>query len=274
MAQRFITTPIYYVNDRPHIGHAYTTIICDVIARFWRMQGHDVRFLTGTDEHGEKIAAAAEKAGRSPKAHTDDVSRNFRHLAEACLASNDDFIRTTEPRHAETVAWFWRRLVDEQAIYLGKYVGWYAIRDEAYYTDTEVTTAANGERIAPTGAAVTWREEESYFFNLSHWTEPLLEFYAENPDFVVPRARYNEVIAFVKGGLKDLSVSRLGLDWGIPVPNSVTHRDETGKISGHSVYVWLDALVNYYTARTDATSGEAYWPPSLHVVGKDILRFH
>ncbi len=263
MGTRYITTPIYYVNDRPHIGHAYTNIVADVIARHWRMQGHTVRFLTGTDEHGEKVAVSAARFERSPQEHTDLVSENFRLLADACRLSHSDFIRTTEMRHKDCVAEFWHLLASKDALYKGKYAGWYAMRDEAYYTETELTKDEEGNPIAPTGARVEWREEESYFFRLSDWQQPLLDFYAKHPDFISPRARFNEVKNFVESGLNDLSVSRLGLQWGIPVPGDDTH----------SIYVWLDALVNYYSARQGA-DGHDFFPPSLHVVGKDILRFH
>lgn len=262
----YITTPIYYVNDKPHIGHAYTTLACDVMARFKRLDGYDVMFLTGTDEHGQKVEKAAEAAGVDPQTFTDRVSQNFRDLAGVMGFSQDDFIRTTEPRHVAATQELWRLLKDNGHIYLGAYAGWYSVRDEAFYTETEVTTV-DGQKLAPTGAPVEWVEEPSYFFDLSKWQDKLLAFYEANPDFILPDARRNEVISFVKGGLKDLSVSRTSFKWGIPVPG-----DED-----HIMYVWLDALTNYITATGfPNTSGDyaKFWPADVHMVGKDILRFH
>jgi methionyl-tRNA synthetase len=259
----FLTTPIYYVNDVPHIGHAYTTLACDVIARFLRLDGKEVKFLTGTDEHGQKVEAAAEKAGLSPQAFVDNVSMNFRALDKAMNFAYDDFIRTTETRHREAVEYFWDQLVSKEQIYLGAYSGWYSIRDESFYHEHELV---NG--LAPTGAPVNWVEEPSYFFRLSQFQEPLLKFYEENPDFIAPTSRRNEVISFVKGGLRDLSISRTGVKWGIPVPGN----------SDHTIYVWIDALVNYLTGagypHTKSASFQNHWPAYLHVVGKDILKFH
>jgi methionyl-tRNA synthetase len=264
----YVTTPIYYVNDVPHIGHAYTTLACDVLARFMRLDGYDVRFLTGTDEHGQKVEKAAEAAGMDPQAFVDKVSQNFRDLAKALNFSNDDFIRTTEPRHVRACQDLWRRLVERDQIYLGKYAGWYAVRDEAFYGEDELTVTPAGKRIAPSGAEVEWVEEPSYFFRLSAWQDRLLAFYEANPDFIAPESRRNEVIAFVKSGLRDLSVSRTTFKWGIPVPG-----DEA-----HIMYVWIDALTNYMTAvgypDTDSAMYRRYWPADLHMVGKDILRFH
>ncbi|ASG22777.1 methionine--tRNA ligase [Nitrospirillum viridazoti] len=264
----YITTPIYYVNDVPHIGHAYTTIACDVMARFKRLDGYDVKFLTGTDEHGQKVEKSAEKAGIDPQAFTDRVSQNFRDLTGLLNISNDDFIRTTEPRHIKSVQALWQKLVDSGDIYLGSYAGWYSVRDEAYYGEDELRTEADGRKFAPTGAECEWVEEPSYFFRLSAWADRLIAFYEANPDFILPAGKRNEVMSFVKGGLKDLSVSRTTFDWGIPVPG-----DEK-----HIMYVWLDALANYTTAIGYPETGEGtpyarYWP-ALHVVGKDILRFH
>ena len=270
MAERryYVTTPIYYVNDSPHIGHAYTTLACDVLARFMRLDGYDVRFLTGTDEHGQKVEKSAAAAGMPPKAFTDQVSENFRALAKAMNFSNDDFIRTTEPRHIRSCQALWERLVARGEIYLDKYAGGYAVRDEAYYAEDELTTGPGGGKVAPSGAEVEWVEEPSYFFRLSAWQERLLAFYEANPDFVAPESRRNEVISFVRGGLKDLSVSRTSFKWGVPVPGD----------PAHIMYVWLDALTNYITAvgfpDTDNASYNRYWPADLHMVGKDILRFH
>ncbi len=264
----YITTPIYYVNDNPHIGHAYTTLACDVLARFKRLDGFDVRFLTGTDEHGQKVEKSAAAAGMDPQAFTDKVSQNFRDLSALWKFTNDDFIRTTEQRHKDACQALWQQLVAAGDIYLGSYAGWYAVRDEAYYAESELTEGPSGAKIAPSGAECEWVEEESYFFKLSAWGDRLLRFYEENPDFILPTSRRNEVISFVKGGLKDLSISRTTFHWGIPVPDA----------PGHIMYVWLDALTNYITAVGYPDVGSArfrtYWPADVHMVGKDILRFH
>ncbi|MGK9171210.1 methionine--tRNA ligase [Inquilinus limosus] len=263
----YITTPIYYVNDKPHIGHAYTTLACDVLARFKRLDGYDVHFLTGTDEHGQKVQKAAELAGVDPQSFTDRVSQNFRDLAAAMNFSNDDFIRTTEPRHIKASQAIWEAMKANGDIYLGGYAGWYSVRDEAFYGEDELTVV-DGKRIAPTGAECEWVEEPSYFFRLSAWGDRLLAFYEANPDFIAPDSRRNEVIAFVKSGLRDLSISRTTFNWGVKVPG-----DEA-----HIMYVWVDALTNYLTAvgYPDAASEtfKRRWPADLHMVGKDILRFH
>ena len=259
----YITTPIYYVNDIPHIGHAYTSVASDVIARFMRLSGREVMFLTGTDEHGQKVEKAAINKNIDPQKFTDQTSESFRYLMTAMNISNDDFIRTTEERHKEAVAIFWQKLLDNGFIYEGFYKGWYAVRDEAFYDESELTS----ERLAPTGAPVEWVKEPSYFFNLSKWQDKLLEFYETNPDFIRPTSRRNEVISFVKSGLKDLSVSRTTFNWGIKVPND----------NKHVIYVWLDALANYISALgyPDQNSNYSkFWPANLQVVGKDILRFH
>ncbi len=264
----YVTTPIYYVNAQPHIGHAYTTLACDMLARFKRLDGFDVKFLTGTDEHGQKVATSARAAGIDPQRFTDRVSRNFRDLAEFMACSNDDFIRTTEARHKTSVQALWARLVDAGDIYLGAYAGWYATRDEAFYTESELEKRPDGTYVAKaSGAEVEWVEEPSYFFRLSAWQDRLLAFYEANPDFILPKTRRNEVVSFVQGGLQDLSVSRTALDWGISVPGD----------DAHVVYVWLDALTNYITAvGFPDTDGDyaRYWPADVHMVGKDILRFH
>ena len=264
----YVTTPIYYVNDAPHIGHAYTTLACDVLARFKRLDGFDVKFLTGTDEHGQKVAESAHAAGSDPQTFTDRVSRNFRDLAAVMNFSNDDFIRTTEARHAIACQDLWRRLEERGQIYLGTYAGWYSVRDEAYYAESELIEEPDGARRAPSGADVQWVEEPSYFFRLSDWQEPLLKMYAERPECVLPASRRNEVVSFVSAGLNDLSISRTSFDWGVPVPGD----------DAHIMYVWLDALTNYITAvgfpKTDAGEYATYWPADLHMVGKDILRFH
>jgi len=264
----YITTPIYYVNDRPHIGHAYTTLACDMLARFKRLDGYDVHFLTGTDEHGQKVEKSAAAAGIDPQTFCDQVSQNFRDMMPVLNISNDDFIRTTETRHVESVQALWRKLQDAGDIYLGSYAGWYAVRDEAFYGEDELTRTHDGKRIAPSGAEVEWVEEPSYFFRLSAWGEKLLKFYEENPGFIQPSSRRNEVISFVKSGLRDLSISRTSFNWGIPVPGD----------DDHIMYVWLDALTNYITAigHPDTEQGlyPRFWPADVHMVGKDILRFH
>ena len=259
----YITTPIYYVNNVPHIGHAYTSVASDVIARFMRLCGFEVILLTGTDEHGQKVEKAAINKNIDPQQFTDQISENFRHLMTSMHISNDDFIRTTENRHKEAVAVFWQKLLDNGTIYKGFYEGWYAVRDEAFYDESELTS----DGLAPTGASVEWVKEPSYFFNLSKWQDKLLELYELNPDFIRPISRRNEVINFVKSGLKDLSVSRTTFNWGIKVPNN----------EKHVIYVWLDALANYISALgypNEQSNYGKFWPAALHVVGKDILRFH
>ena len=262
-AERFyITTPIYYVNDSPHIGHAYTTLACDAFARFARLDGRQVWFLTGTDEHGQKVEKAADAAGKDPKAFTDEVSQRFRRLADAMGFSQNDFIRTTEGRHYRAVQHLWNVLVEKGEIYLGKYAGWYSVRDEAFFDENEITDGK-----APSGAPVEWVEEPSYFFRLSAWQDRLLTFYEANPEFVLPLGRRNEVVSFVRSNLRDLSVSRTTFKWGVPVPGD----------PDHVTYVWLDALTNYITALgypDDTEAWRTFWPADVHVVGKDILRFH
>ncbi len=264
----YITTPIYYVNDVPHIGHAYTTLACDILARFKRLDGHEVRFLTGTDEHGQKVEKSAQAAGIDPQAFCDQVSGRFRTLAEAMNFSNDDFIRTTEERHKRACQALWNRLVETGDIYLDSYSGWYSVRDEAFYAESELEKGPDGARIAPTGAPVEWVEEESYFFRLSAWGDRLVEYYAENPEAVLPKSRLNEVLSFVRGGLRDLSISRTSFKWGVPVPGN----------PDHIMYVWIDALTNYMSALGyPDTQGELFakfWPADVHIIGKDILRFH
>jgi methionyl-tRNA synthetase len=264
----YVTSPIYYVNDVPHLGHMYTSLACDVIARFKRLDGYDVKFVTGTDEHGQKVDKAAAAAGMSPQAFTDRVSENFRDLARVMNFSNDDFIRTTEERHIRSCQALWQRLAERDQIYLGTYAGWYAVRDEGFYAETELVQGSDGEMLAPSGAPVEWVEEPSYFFRLSAWQERLLRLYDERPDFILPRTRRNEVVSFVQGGLQDLSVSRTTFRWGIPVPGD----------PDHVMYVWLDALTNYITAvgypDVDSEDFRTYWPADLHLVGKDIVRFH
>ena len=264
----YITTPIYYPSAKPHMGHAYTSIIADFFARFKRMDGFDVHFLTGTDEHGLKIQRAAEKKKIQPLMFCDEISQTFRDLSKTLNLSNTDFIRTTEERHKKTVQYLWSILSKNDDIYLSKYSGWYSVSDEAFYMDDEISDK-NGNKIATTsGSLVEWIEEESYFFRLSKWQDKLLEYYEKNSYFISPKSRRNEVITFVKGGLKDLSISRKAFSWGIKVPNSPEH----------VIYVWLDALTNYISALNfPDTSDELFkkfWPASVHLIGKDILRFH
>ena len=263
----YITTPIYYVNDVPHIGHAYTSLACDILARWKRLDGFDVFFLTGTDEHGQKVQKAAEAAGVSPQVFTDRLSMAFREMGKTMGLSNDDFIRTTEARHEASSVELWHRLMASGDIYLGGYEGWYAVRDEAFYDEDELRTLPGGDKVAPSGAPVEWVVEPSYFFRLGAWQERLLAFYDANPGFLAPEARRNEVLSFVRGGLRDLSISRTSFTWGIPVPGDPKH----------IMYVWLDALQNYVSATgfPDPSAPRAgFWPADLHMVGKDILRFH
>lgn len=264
----YITTPIYYVNDKPHIGHAYTTVACDVLARFKRLDGYRVKFLTGTDEHGMKVFKAAQAAGITPQELTDKVSVNFRDMNTLMDITHDQFIRTTDAFHKNAVQAMWKKMVEAGDIYLDKYAGWYSMRDEAFYGEDELTTDAKGAKIAPTGAPVEWVEEESYFFKLSAWGDRLLKFYDDHPHFIQPDYRRNEVISFVKSGLKDLSISRTTFDWGVKVPG-----DEK-----HVMYVWVDALTNYISALgypdTSSEEFKSFWPADVHVMGKDILRFH
>ncbi|MFT9359900.1 methionine--tRNA ligase [Acetobacter okinawensis] len=268
MTRRFyVTTPIYYVNGAPHIGHAYTSIAADVLARFHRLAGDDVFFLTGTDEHGQKVEQAAQAAGVAPKAFADSVSANFRAMADAMAISYDDFIRTTDPRHIAGAQALWRKVADNGAIYLDAYEGWYALRDECFYGEDELIEGPDGKKVAPTGAPVEWLKEPSYFFRLSDYQDRLLELYDRHPEFLGPHGARNEIISFVKQGLRNLSISRTSFKWGIPVPG-----DEQ-----HVMYVWFDALANYLSALgypdMDAQR-MAFWPASLHLVGKDIARFH
>jgi len=268
-----LTTPIYYVNDKPHLGHAYTSVACDVLARWARMSGRPVLFMTGTDEHGQKIARAAEATGETPRAFTDRVSRTFVELADALQVSRDDFIRTTEPRHRDACQAIWRRMAEKGDLYEGAYEGWYAVRDEAYYDEAELTTAPDGSRLGPSGAPVEWVREPSWFFRLSAYQQPLLDHYEANPDFIGPQSRRNEVVSFVRGGLSDLSVSRTNFDWGVPVPDAPSAMSHK-----HVMYVWLDALTNYLTVcgypDEQSDTYRRFWPASLHMIGKDILRFH
>ncbi len=262
-----ITTAISYPNGAPHIGHAYELIASDAIARFQRLDGRDVFFLTGTDEHGLKMLQTAAREGVDVRALADRNSARFRAMAQALNASNDDFIRTSEPRHYSTCQELWRRMEAAGDVYLSRYSGWYSVRDEAYYDESELREGAEGQRLSPQGAPVEWVEEESFFFRLSKFQEPLLELYERQPDFIGPATRRNEVVSFVRGGLQDLSISRTTFDWGVPVPGH----------PGHVMYVWVDALTNYVTATGYPGSDgprAAWWPADVHVIGKDIVRFH
>ena len=264
----YITTPIYYPSAKPHMGHAYTSIIADFFARFKRMDGFDVYFLTGTDEHGLKIQRAAESKNIEPLKFCDQISQTFRDLSKTLNLSNTDFIRTTEERHKKTVQHLWSQLEKNDDIYLSKYYGWYSVSDEAYYSEDEIIDK-DGKKIAEvSGSLVEWIEEESYFFRLSKWQDKLLDYYQKNLDFISPKSRKNEVINFVKSGLKDLSISRKAFSWGIKVPDN----------PDHVIYVWLDALTNYISAlnypSTDDILFKKFWPASVHLIGKDILRFH
>lgn len=265
----FITTAIDYPNGRPHVGHAYEKLATDALARFKRLDGFDVFFLTGTDEHGLKMHQTAGREGMTPRQLVDRNSAVFKDMDAAFEVSYDRFIRTTEADHHASVQEIWRRMRENGDLYMAKYGGWYSVRDEAYYTESETAVGEDGVRRAtPTGTPVEWTEEESWFFRLSAFQDRLLAHYEANPDFIGPDARRNEVVSFVKGGLEDLSMSRTTFDWGIPVPDS----------PGHVMYVWVDALTNYITgAGFPDEAGESYrkwWPADLHVIGKDIVRFH
>ena len=264
----YITTPIYYPSAKPHMGHAYSSIVADFFARFKRIQGFDVYFLTGTDEHGQKIQRAAKEKGMDPKSFCDQISKTFFDLSKSLNLSNDDFIRTTEERHTKSVENLWNILEKKNEIYLSKYSGWYSVSDEAFYSEDEIETSDDKKISKTSGSIVEWVEEESFFFKLSKWQDPLLKFYEENPKFILPESRKNEVLSFVKNGLKDLSISRKSFTWGIKVPSK----------NNHVIYVWLDALTNYLSAlnypNVNDNLYKKFWPADLHLIGKDILRFH
>jgi methionyl-tRNA synthetase len=263
----YITTAIAYPNGAPHIGHAYEAIATDAIARFMRLDGYDVFFLTGTDEHGMKMLQTAAKENLTPRQLVERNVPRFQAMVEMLNCSNDAFIRTTEPRHYRSSEAIWERMEANGDIYLGKYSGWYSVRDEAYYDESETRLDAAGQRLGPNGTPVEWVEEESYFFRLSAYQDKLLKLY-ERPNYVLPRERLNEVLSFVKTGLQDLSISRTTFDWGVKVPSNPRH----------VMYVWVDALTNYITAvgypDTESEMFRRYWPDDLHVIGKDIVRFH
>lgn len=268
MAEPFyITTAINYPNGRPHIGHAYEAIAADAIARFRRRQGRDVFFQTGTDEHGLKMVQTARARGIETRALADEMAGYFREMADALNISYDRFIRTSEEAHHSASQAVWRAMVAAGDLYLDRYEGWYSVRDEAFYEEKELVAGEGGEKLSPQGTPVEWTAEESWFFRLSKYQQPLLDFYAANPDFIRPESRRNEILRFVEGGLTDLSVSRTSFDWGVPVPDS----------PGHVMYVWVDALTNYITGAgypDDADRFARYWPADLHLIGKDIVRFH
>ena len=264
----YITTAISYPNGPPHIGHAYEAIATDILARFKRLDGVDTYFLTGVDDHGQKMVQTAKERGVSPQELADEMAPLFKKMCAVLNISNDDFIRTSEPRHILAAQTLWEKLAAKGDIYLDKYAGWYSVRDEAYYGEDELSDGDDGKKYAPTGTPVEWIEEESYFFRLSAYADRLLELYEKYPDFILPETRRNEVAAFVKRGLNDLSISRTKIDWGVPVPGDPKH----------VMYVWVDALTNYITGvgypNVESESFKHYWPADVHIIGKDIVRFH
>src|ERR1700754_3057062 len=265
----YITTAIAYPNGPPHIGHAYEVVATDAIPRFMRLDGYDVYFLTGTDEHGQKMQQTAAKEGLTARQLRDRNVPRFEAMVERLNCSNDDFIHTTEERHHRASEAIWQKMEAAGDIYLDKYAGWYSVRDEAYYAEDETHVSEHKVRLATkTGTPVEWVEEESYFFKLSAYQQKLLDLYASVPDFVLPKERLNEVASFVRGGLQNLSISRTTFDWGVKVPGNPKH----------IMYVWVDALTNYITGigypDVESEKFKRYWPASLHVIGKDIVRFH
>jgi methionyl-tRNA synthetase len=263
----YITTAISYPNGPPHIGHAYEAIAADAIARFQRAQGRDVRFQTGTDEHGLKMAQAARTEGVEPRAFADKMSQLFQQMCDTLNVSYDRFIRTSQADHYRASQAIWQAMEERGDLYLDRYEGWYSVRDEAYYEPDELTSAEDGNKLSPQGTPVEWTVEESWFFRLSNYQQPLLDHYAAHPEFIQPESRRNEVVRFVEGGLKDLSISRTSFDWGVPVPGA----------NAHVMYVWLDALTNYITGLgypDDTELWRRYWPANVHLIGKDVVRFH
>jgi len=263
----YITTAISYPNGPPHIGHAYEAIAADAIARFQRSQGKDVRFQTGTDEHGLKMAQAARGEGLEPRIFADKMSRLFQEMCDTLNVSYDLFIRTSQPDHYRASQAIWAAMEARGDLYLDRYEGWYSVRDEAYYEEDELVEGEGGSKLSPQGTPVEWTVEESWFFRLSKYQQPLLDHYAAHPEFIQPDSRRNEVVRFVEGGLKDLSISRTSFDWGVPVPGS----------DSHVMYVWLDALTNYITGLGYSDNTELwrrYWPANVHLIGKDVVRFH
>jgi methionyl-tRNA synthetase len=268
----YLTTAIHYPNGRPHIGHAYETIAADVLARFQRLRGREVRFQTGTDEHGLKMAQKARDLGVTPRALADEMSGYFRELFDKLDISYDRFIRTTEADHHRASQAIWQAMEANGDLYLDRYEGWYSVRDEAYYDESELIAGEGGDKLSPQGTPIEWTVEESWFFRLSKYQEPLLKLYAEHPEFVRPQSRLNEVRSFVDGGLRDLSVSRGSFDWGVRVP-----REKGSNAPEHVMYVWVDALTNYLTGLgypDDTPDFRKFWPADLHLIGKDIVRFH
>ena len=267
MKNFYITTPIYYVNDKPHIGHAYTTIACDILARYNKLLENNVFFVTGTDEHGQKVEKAAINKQKELSIFVNEMSDNFEKLIPFLGCNINDFVRTTEKRHIKAAQFLWNKLKENDHIYLSNYEGWYSVRDECFYTESELIKK-DDSFIAPTGASVEWVKEESYFFRLSGWQNKLIKFYENNKDSIKPVARYNEVLSFIKGGLRDLSISRTTFRWGVPVPND----------NKHVMYVWIDALCNYLTVLgypfDENEINKSFFWPGTHIVGKDILRFH
>jgi methionyl-tRNA synthetase len=266
MSRFYITTAIPYANGAPHIGHAYERIATDAIQRFMRLDGRETLFVTGMDEHGLKVQQAAAREGVTPQQFVDRVAVEFEAMGDMLNARADDIVRTTEPRHARASQAIWERMAANGDVYLSKYSGWYSVRDEAYFDEGELTAGSDGAKLAPSGAPVEWVEEESYFFRLSQYADKLLAHYAAHPDFVTPEKYLNEIVAFVKRGLSDLSISRATLKWGVPVPGD----------PNHVMYVWVDALTNYITATGFPDDGPRakFWPADAHVIGKDITRFH
>lgn len=264
----YLTTAISYPNGSPHIGHAYEAIAADAVARFQRLDGYDVFFLTGVDEHGLKMTQTAAKEGISPSELSNRNTPQFRAMCDRLNVSYDRFIRTTEPAHYQSSQTIWQRMADAGDIYLGNYEGWYSVRDEAFYAESETTVRPEKVRLGPQGTPVEWTKEETYFFKLSAYQDKLLAYYDAHPDFILPETRRNEVVSFVKGGLQDLSISRTSLTWGVPVPGAPEH----------VMYVWVDALTNYITGvgfpDEQSEQFQRYWPADLHVIGKDIVRFH
>ncbi len=268
MAEPFyITTAISYPNGKPHIGHAYEAIAADVIARFQRAQGRDVRLVTGTDEHGLKMVQTARGQGVDTRTYADEMSQYFRKMCDDLDVRYDAFVRTTEPRHHEASIAIWKAMEAADDLYLDRYEGWYSVRDEAFYDESELVDGEGGERLSPQGTPVEWTVEETWFFRLSKYQDRLLQLYRDNPGFIQPDSRRNEVVRFVEGGLKDLSVSRTSFDWGVPVPGS----------PGHVMYVWVDALTTYMTGLgypEREGDYDRFWPADIHLIGKDIVRFH
>ncbi len=263
MKNFYLTTPIYYVNDKPHIGHAYTSLAADTLARFKKLDNYKVFFATGTDEHGQKVEQSAKEKNISVESFTDEISLKFKNMSSLLNLTNNDFIRTTENRHKEQVQKVWKKLLCKDQIYLGSYKGWYSVRDETFISEADIKTDGNNNKIGPSNDLLKWVEEPSYFFRLSNWQEKLLTFYKSNKEFILPKSRYNEVLKFVESGLEDLSISRTSFNWGIKVPGN--HE--------HVIYVWLDALFNYISI-INSNNNKKFWPANLHIVGKDILRFH